>query len=214
MANSDIAGGGDEVWEQAISELKKRFTFGRWEVGKGIFGGREVVQAADGSMRVGQPVSLKNLDFVSLGKTRKEQSGDANETVKAAMRSVLGNLGYVARESGPDLSGHVSILQRRLSMAQVPDIQETNRVVRLAKAHTDLTLPVCRIPVDQICLVSYGDASGGGVHAEKAQTGYMVMFAEMSLLAGLISCNSGILEIPQCETICCQRLCSEGQASW
>ena len=29
MANSDIAGGGDEVWEQAISELKKRFTFGR-----------------------------------------------------------------------------------------------------------------------------------------------------------------------------------------
>ena len=53
MANSDIAGEGDEVWERAISELKKRFTFGRWEEGKGIFGGREVVQAADGSMRVG-----------------------------------------------------------------------------------------------------------------------------------------------------------------
>ena len=29
VANSDIAGGGDEVWEQAISELKKRFTLGR-----------------------------------------------------------------------------------------------------------------------------------------------------------------------------------------
>ena len=56
MADDDIAGGGDEVWEQAISELKKRFTFGRWEQGEGIFGGREVVQAADGSMRVGQPV--------------------------------------------------------------------------------------------------------------------------------------------------------------
>ena len=83
VANNDIAGGGDEVWEQAISELKKRFTLGRWEVGKGIFGGREVVQAADGSMRVGQPVFLKNLDFVSLGKTRKEQSGDANETEKS-----------------------------------------------------------------------------------------------------------------------------------
>ena len=33
------------------------------------------------------------------------------------------------------------------------DIQETNRVVRLAKAHTDLALPVCKIPVDQVlCL--------------------------------------------------------------
>ena len=187
MANSDIAGGGDEVCEQAVSESKKRFTFGRWEEGKGIFGGRELVQAADGSMRVGQPVFLKNLDFVSLGKTRKEQSGDANETEKAAMRSVLGTLGYLARETRPDLSGPVSILQRRLSSAQVSDIQETNWVVRLAKAHTDLTLPVCRILVDQICLVSYGDASGGGIHAEQAQTRYVIMFADVSLLAGLTS---------------------------
>ena len=31
------------------------------------------------------------------------------------------------------------------------DTQETNRVVRLAKAHTDLALHVCKILVDQIC---------------------------------------------------------------
>ena len=104
MANSDIAGGGDEVWEQAISELKRqRFTFARWEVEKGIFGGREVVQTAGGSMRVGQFAFLKNLDFVSLGKTWKEPSEDANETEKAAIVSVLGTLGYLARESRPDL---------------------------------------------------------------------------------------------------------------
>ena len=30
----EITGGGDEVWEQAISKLKQRFTFGHWEVGK------------------------------------------------------------------------------------------------------------------------------------------------------------------------------------
>ena len=37
VAVDDIAGGGDEVWEQAISKLKQRFTFGHWEVGKGKF---------------------------------------------------------------------------------------------------------------------------------------------------------------------------------
>ena len=110
---------------------------------------------------------------------RKEQSGDANVSEKTAMRSVLGALGYLARESRPDLSEPVSI--------QVSDIQETNRVVRLAKARTDLALPICRIPVDQICLVSYGDTSGGGTHAEQARTGYVIMFADMSLLAGLAS---------------------------
>ena len=77
VAVDGIAGGGDEVWEQAISKLKKRFTFGHWEVGKGKFCSREVVQASDGSMRVGQLAYIKNLDSVPLGKMRQEQSGDA-----------------------------------------------------------------------------------------------------------------------------------------
>ena len=67
---------------------------------------------------------------------------------KTAMRSVLGGL---ARESRPDLSGPVSILQSRFNKAQVSDIQEINRVVRLAKAHTDLALPACRTYLNQIC---------------------------------------------------------------
>ena len=61
-----------------------------------------------------------------------------NETEKAAMRSVLGTLGYLARESRPDLSGPVSILESRNNRAQVSDTQQTKRVVRLAKAHADL----------------------------------------------------------------------------
>ena len=35
VAVAGIAGGGDEVWEQAITKLKKRFTFRHWKVGKG-----------------------------------------------------------------------------------------------------------------------------------------------------------------------------------
>ena len=78
-----------------------------------------------------------------------------------------------------------SILQSRLNRAQVSDILETNRVVRLAKAHTDLALPVCSIPLDQTCFVSYGDASGWGTRSKQAQAGYVIMFAGMPLLAGL-----------------------------
>ena len=65
---------------------------------------------------------VKCLDFVPLGKQRKEQSGDATEIEKNAMRSVLGALGCLARESRPDLSGLVSILQSRFNRAQVSDI--------------------------------------------------------------------------------------------
>ena len=72
---NDIAGGRDEVWEEAISKLKKRFTFGHWEVGKETFRSREVVRAADGSMRVRQPACIKSLDFVpseKLGRNNRE----------------------------------------------------------------------------------------------------------------------------------------------
>ena len=64
-------------------------------------------------------------------------------------------------------------------------VQETNRVVRLATAHTDLALPVCTIPLDQICLVSYGDASGGNTRAKRAEAGYVKMFADRALLEGM-----------------------------
>ena len=76
VAVDDIAGGGDEVWEQAISKLKQTFHFRTLGSGSGKFCSREVVQAADGSMRVVQPANVKSLDFVPLGKLRKEQSGE------------------------------------------------------------------------------------------------------------------------------------------
>ena len=146
---------------------------------------RSPQQGYHGPMRVGQPAYIKILEFVLLGKLRKKQSGDANEVEKQAMRSVLGALGDLARESRPDLLEHVSIMQSRFNKARVPDIQETNRVVRLANAHTDLALLVCKILVDQICFLSYGDASGGSTRAEQAQAGYVIMLADRALLEGL-----------------------------
>ena len=73
VAVDDIAGGGDEVWEQAISKLKQRSSFGYLEVGKRKFCSREVIQSADEFMRAGQLVYIKSPDFVPLGKLRKEQ---------------------------------------------------------------------------------------------------------------------------------------------
>ena len=39
--------------------------------------------------------------------------------------------------------------------------------------------------MDQICFVSYGDASGGRTRAEPAQAGYVIMFADRVLLDGM-----------------------------
>ena len=67
------------------------------------------------------------------------------------------------------------------------DIQETNRVVRLAKAHKTLHCLFAGFLWIRFVWCLTGDASGGGIHAEQAQTGHVIMFADMSLLAGLAS---------------------------
>ena len=149
VAVDDIAGGGDEVWEQAISKLKKRFTLGHWEVGKGenSVAERSYKQQMDPCAMDSLPISRVWTLCLSgtIGRCQLERK-NCHE---------MGALGYLARESRPDLSGPVSILQSRFNKAQVSDIQKTNRVVKVAKAPTD-ALPVCKIPLDQICLVSYG----------------------------------------------------------
>ena len=155
VAVDDIAGGRDEVWRTGNLQVETTFHFRTLGSGKG-----EIIRSRGGArsrwIHACWAASLhQEPGLCALGKLRKEESGDANVSEKTVMRSVLGALGYLARESRPDLSGPVSILQTRFNKAQVPDIQETNRVVRLAKAHTDLALPVCKIPLDRsaLCLM-------------------------------------------------------------
>ena len=130
-------------WSEMVLGLSL-LHFRALEVGKEKFCSRDVVQAADGSMRVGQPAYFKSMDFVPLGKLRKEQLGDANVNERTAMTTVLGALGYLACESRPDLSGPFTILQSRFNKAQVSDIQETNRV---AGQGSYACAPVCCVLV-------------------------------------------------------------------
>ena len=69
-----------------------------------------------------------------------------------------------------------------------------------------------RVPVDQICFVSHGDASGGSTRAEQAQAGYVIMFADSALLLGMAALVTLVsLEISPCQTCCSQCFCSRGR---
>ena len=88
------------------------------------------------------------------------QSGDATEIEKNAMRSVLGALGYLARESWPDWSDWLTHTQiSHCLFAKFPQIKYV------------------------LCLTE--DASGGSTRAGQAQAGYVVMIADQTLLEGM-----------------------------
>ena len=86
---------------------------------------------------------------------------------------------------------------------QASAIQDTKRVVRLAKAQTGRALPVCKIPMDHICLVSYGDASGGSTPAEQSSSWVRCHDCRPGFFGrNGSSCDSGVLEITSCPTWC------------
>ena len=139
----------------------------------------------NGSRDYGVLVSGGFSRCVSLAREPCHRAASSKEhRVRAGRRhGVAGSKDEGPTQHTPNTMVDETSLQSRFNRAQVPDKQETNRVVRLA--YTDLALLVCRIPENQICCVSYGDVSGGGTRAEQAQAGYVIMFVDMSLLAGL-----------------------------
>ena len=81
----DVAGGGDEVWQRAVAQLRERFKFSVWKKGTGRFCGRNVEQYKDGSIRVGQHHYAKAIDYVVIDVQGLE---DKNEKVQEKLMGV------------------------------------------------------------------------------------------------------------------------------
>ena len=166
VAVDDMAGGGDEVWEQAIARLEKRFTFGHWEVGKGKFCCREATQAADGSMRFGQPAFFLKLDFVWAtwwwdrgGATRHEVS-IWHVRVDTAFRDPFQFFKVVSTKPRCWTFNGQIVWWDRLKHTQIQ------------------RFPSAKFLWTKCVSLSCGDVSGGSTRAEQAQAEYVVMVAD------------------------------------
>ena len=187
VAVDDVAGGGDDEWQRAVAELRRRFPF-KWETnleGKGKFCGRYVQQLPDGTITVNQGHYARALEYVPMTNARKQQEADAvTEEERAALRRALGSLGWLGRESRPDLIGPISLLQGRITTARVSDVKETNRVIRLAKDFADMNLQVRPIPPEELTFVSYGDASWANAHGNASQAGHIILAVDRRVVQG------------------------------
>ena len=102
------------------------------------------------------------------------------------MRSVLGALGYSARKSRPDLSGPVSILQCRFNRVQGVRHTRNQQGGETGQRLTQISHCLfARFQWIRSVLCLTGMPAVGVTRAEQAQAGYVIMFADMSLLAGL-----------------------------
>ena len=167
MATDDLLHGGTDLHWQKMQSLNENYKLGKFTSGNGRFVGKEIVCREDGIFLVHQPLYTQKLQQIQLEPGRRRQKyAFCNENEISQLRGVLGGLSWLAKETRPDLSGRVAILQQSMPKPYIQDIIEANSLIREAIKHADVGLTIHPIPLEYLrvgtvtdCLV--GKCEGG-----------------------------------------------------
>ena len=132
VETDDLMGGGvGECWFNAISQLRKRYNFGKWTelMEKSTeYGGRTLKQHKDYSVNISTVRYLQErARQIHLERGRcKTPEAEATADEITAMRGLCGKLNWASREGMPNGSGDASLLSSTLPKPKVKDLQDAN----------------------------------------------------------------------------------------
>ena len=113
----------------------------------------------------------------------KDQNADATDREITQMRGVCGKLNWVAREGMPQGSGDASLLSGTLPQPKVKDLTEANAALRRLMQN-DCPLKIRPIPLEDIRLLDFGDASLGNAGEGKSQIAHMICATNKVIFEG------------------------------
>ncbi len=103
-----------------------------------IFCGKKVTQDEDFSVHVSQADASHALEFIQVDRIRRRQlSAALREDEKQELRRAVGSLGWIARQSRPDLLASVSLLAQSLGDPRVDHLVQANRIIKACKETVD-----------------------------------------------------------------------------
>ena len=167
VATDDLLHGGTDLHWQKMQWLNENYKLGKFTSGNGRFVGKEIVCREDGSFLVNQPLYTQKLQQIQLEPGRKRQKyAFCNESEISQLRGVLGGLSWLAKETRPDLSGRVAILQQSMPRPYIQDIIEANSLVREAIKYAEVGLTIHPIPLEYLRVGTVTDASWANVKVD------------------------------------------------
>ncbi len=121
--------------------LRSKYKMGKFATGGGRFVGKEIEKHKDGSFLLHQKFYTQDkLSSIPLSKERKRQRySKCNDKEISELRTLLGGLSWVAKETRPDVSGRVAMLQQCMPTPSVLHMIEGNQI--LEELQKDPTRP-------------------------------------------------------------------------
>lgn len=134
----DFVWGGTHKFEHTVIDtIRKTFKVGSEHDLEGEafqYVGIELTRTESG-IQLSQNNYLQNISPIDLSGARKQnRQSDVTETERDKLRSKLGQILWVARQSRPDVLFDTSTLTGKLKHAKVQDIVQTNKVIKQLKS--------------------------------------------------------------------------------
>ncbi|CAK0850569.1 unnamed protein product, partial [Prorocentrum cordatum] len=140
-------------------------------------------------IKIGQAATVEALEYITLEphRRRKPNAPLTPEEI-SALRSGVGSLGWVARQTRPDLAVHASLGAQAMSGPKIRDIVAVNRAIKMAKDDVDFKLMFSsRLDWDSAIVFGCGGSSHGNIddltlgEKVKSQCGYIIGMASPDL---------------------------------
>jgi hypothetical protein len=168
LATDDmIHGGNDRHWNN-MEWLKGQYKMGKYTTGSGKFTGKMTVPASDGSIMVHQqPYIEEKVIKIPIEKNRRKQRYSlCNAAEINQLRTLLGSLSWVAKETRPDVAGRVALLQQVMPTPMIKDLIDANQIADELKKNPELGIKARPIPMDRLRVGVITDASWGNSGTE------------------------------------------------
>ena len=147
--------------EKWMLNILEEFVVKKVEHTKFRFCGKEIEQLSDYSIKVTCKDSTEQIRKIKFGTKNRKMTDLAGDNEIAQMRSVIGSLGWIARQCRPDLSYDVSKGQGAVTKATLKDLKETNLAVDRAMEYSEkgIIFRSDAVSWDTAIVVTVSDAS-------------------------------------------------------
>ena len=169
--------GEGQVYESSIEKMTTEIHL-KVNKQKFRFCGKNVVQKDDFTIEIDQYDAIEGIDYMVLDKNRRKMiNSSLTESEKTSIRALIGQMGWVTRQSRPDLMVNVSVASQSMGNPKVKDVVNLNKAVKMLKESAEAKwrfVPHDSLSLDNCIVFVFADSSFANGENLKSQCGYVL----------------------------------------
>ena len=172
-----LCAGVGAVYEQSIASMEKEIHL-KVQHKAFRFCGKNLRQGDDHTIEVDQFDAIESVDYMPLDRHRRSMvNAPLTPEEITSFRGLIGQLGWVARQTRPDVMVNVSMAAQSMGSPKIRDVVNLNKTVKMLKETSEATWRFVAHPklkLNDVVVCVFADSSFANTEGLKNQCGYVV----------------------------------------